>query len=155
MLRVPSGRRVIRSVGRRMTTCVAAIWPLTKSDKFVGQATKHSSKLSSFGPRPFRRRIDDRQPSQGDPFALRRHGPVNRDLHARVLFREHFLGAAADGLVHPRIEIGHQERGPDHAGDPAPLEPEPTEVDQALGDNGSDSVSTGGRKSVKLTGRVR
>ena len=42
-LQVPSGRRVIRSVGRRKITRVGLIWPLHKSARSVGQARKHSS----------------------------------------------------------------------------------------------------------------
>ena len=107
----------------------------------IGGASQETFVVAQeLGARSFRRGIDDRQPAEGNPFALHQHGRVDLDLQARVLLGKQFLDAAADLFIHAVIEIGHQQRGPDHAGDQAPLEPEPTEVDQALGENGSDSV---------------
>ena len=126
-------RRVIRSVGRRMITRVGLIWPLHKSDRSVGQARKHSSKLKSSAPGPSAAGSMIDSPRRAIPSPFISTAEWILICKPGYCLAKQFLDAAADLFIHAVIEIGHQERGPDHAGDQAPLEPEPTEVDQALG----------------------
>ena len=94
-----------------------------------------------FGPRPFRCGIHDRQPSDQDSFPLDQHGGAYFDLKVRVVLGNERFHPTANLFVHPVIKIGDRQRGPDHACDQTPLEPEPTEVDQAMSDSPQPSVA--------------
>ena len=71
---VPSGRRVIRSVGRRTTTSAIRGSEVASSASSVGQRRNTSSRVSIAARGTFRAGIEDRQPSDLDPFALHPSG---------------------------------------------------------------------------------
>ena len=86
------------------------------------------------GARTLRAGLEDRQPSDLDPFALHPNRRADGHLQVAVVFGKQLLDVAADGLVDAAIDVRQGDRGDDRPGDQPPLEDEPTEVDQALDD---------------------
>ena len=93
------------------------------------------------GARTFRAGLEDRQPSNLDPFALHPDRRADGHLQAAVVLGKQPLDVAADPLVHPLVDVRQGDRRDDRPGDDAPLEEEPTEVDQALDDEKQPSVA--------------
>ena len=94
---------------------------------------------SARGPSAPGSKIDN--PRHLDPFAFDQGRPADGDAQAGIEAGQPPLDSPADFLVEAAIEIEGRQRSDDQREGDAPLEDEPTEVDQASDDGRQPSVA--------------
>ena len=135
MLHEPSGRCVAWIVGRRTEDARNLRLAFDELGK-AGLAEHHQLvEIGQFALRAGGMRIQQCQPANLDPFAIDQLGRADFHLQSLVMplpQREHML---ANLIVHAAIEIEPQPNGSHERGQHAPLEREPTGVDQVFEDD--------------------